>query len=107
MEEQDPMAEFLAREQAILGADAALFGNPITANNNEIPLNFAEIDQLVPIQNNQDLMGEAVQEPMGVFVDSLGSAADPIQNITQPLNNGFLEEPVAIFQQEEKSQALM
>ncbi|KAI8929000.1 clathrin light chain-domain-containing protein [Entophlyctis helioformis] len=26
----DPAADFLAREQAILGADAALFGNPIT-----------------------------------------------------------------------------
>jgi hypothetical protein len=28
-EEFDPTADFLAREQAILGADAALFGNPI------------------------------------------------------------------------------
>jgi hypothetical protein len=100
------MAEFLAREQAILGADAALFGNPIgAAENHDVPLNFAEIDQLVPIQNTVDLMGEAVQDPMGVFTESI---ADPIQNSPRnPQNNSLFEQPVAVFQQEEKSQALM
>lgn len=31
MDEEDPTADFLAREQAILGAEAALFGNPLTS----------------------------------------------------------------------------
>jgi hypothetical protein len=60
--DDDPTADFLAREQAILGADAALFGNPlesgISAGNGALSpgslhsfdpsFNINDIDQLVP-----------------------------------------------------------
>lgn len=121
--EDDPMQEFLAREQAILGADAALFGNPMeTSENHQVSPSFnAEIDQLVP--SEKLVADNIVDTDLNALHDAgLGSIGDPIV-MDFPTETLVAGEPSGVFggfkeqqnlfqqpvaeQVEEKSQALM
>jgi hypothetical protein len=111
----DPTADFLAREQAILGAEAALFGNPITQSS---PIkNTAEpsVDQVVDtVVDDIFLPSEQIHQPVGVFSDFQPSFdSSPIafdtslpQSITQPSGPIVTSIPETV-PEPQKSQALL
>ncbi|KAI8894573.1 clathrin light chain [Globomyces pollinis-pini] len=69
MADDDPMADFLAREQAILGDDAALFGNPLTDT----------------VTNNTDLISNDLDalsiSPANIPLPDSATAAFPINDL--------------------------
>jgi hypothetical protein len=120
---EDPTADFLAREQAILGADAALFGNPMAEQVSPVASRF-ENTQLngnafesvetttgavdffsAPIAANTDLL-QPHTEPVGVFAQA-GIFAQPTEGFPHPdvtFDEKASFDPVVGL---EKSQAIM
>lgn len=114
--EDDPTADFLAREQAILGADAALFGNPLDSTVPAHPSPMDDFNDFVtpdinPVQSFDKMsLGNSspTQQPIDFHSNAMVSTNLFQQN---SLNNDFAGEivPAAPFIPviEEKSQALM
>ena len=84
--EQDPTADFLAREQAILGEDAALFGNPVpvvsSSNMSVTPLDA------VP------LAPSSTQET--TFPAFTKTQSEPIPELSEPVAPAPVQESTAI-----------
>lgn len=118
MADDDPTADFLAREQAILGADAALFGNPLgtgaglsSPGGNSL---LDDIDQLVPaVASHQTKIPDATSTDLldgGSTGLLFSNSSDNNQNSVPQA--AFFSNPAPAELQEEiiptpKSQALL
>jgi hypothetical protein len=113
----DPTADFLAREQAILGADAALFGNPLSESVQSQPGPSTGIEQV----SDLDAFESSFEPPASVadgflnqaaFVGQQGFVDAPVDLMQTTVNPVFgtdlpFVEPTAQVTEQPKSQALL
>ncbi|KAJ3305181.1 hypothetical protein HDV03_001943 [Kappamyces sp. JEL0829] len=105
MDEFDPTADFLAREQAILGADAALFGNPMATGSPGAaaaaisPTTLLnDIDQLVPGGVALDTGAVPVATLQGdAFATSNGASTGLFSATQAPLVQESIFDQSAVF----------
>jgi hypothetical protein len=115
-EEFDPTADFLAREQAILGAEAALFGNPIADSvKSETPAAVAPVETFqtdlfaaAPVTQTEDLFGvpPSTQNDLFAPVPAQNDLFAPVTTSEAFATSSPIAEAVVV-EEPKKSQALL